>query len=231
MRASALHDLHLARVPDGAGWIAAAGMPMPAAFPNEGDPATLALADASHWQRAGVKGPGAAAFLEALGLPVPAQPNRWTPLPRGGLIARLGLTEFFIEDAGAIARLIANAPATIGVYPVPRADTALVLTGRDANEVLLQTCNINFKALERMAGQLALTSMAGVGVLIIPQHAKSGADDIPLYRIWCDPSYGPYLYRTLLGIVEELGGGPVGMTGLDHLAPSPSDNIQPTGNP
>jgi sarcosine oxidase subunit gamma len=91
----------------------------------------------------------------------------------------------------------------------------------------LQTCNVNFAALDLGAQELALTSMAGVSVLVIPQRAGS----IPLYRIWCDPSYGPYLYRTLLGIVEELGGGPVGMTGLALLAPLPSASIAITRNP
>lgn len=222
MRISALHDLHLARVPDNAAWTSVAGMRLPAAFPNQAASDTLALADASHRTRAGVKGPGAAAHLAALGLPVPAEPNRWVPTSNGGLIARLGLTEFFVEDEGTASNRLAAAPVPAGVYTVPRADTALVLAGQGANEVLLQTCNINFKAIEGSTGELVLTSMAGVGVLVIPQHAG----DISLYRIWCDPSYGPYLYRTLLGIVEELGGGPLGvdgLAGLDRLAPMSSD--------
>ena len=226
MRTSALHDLHWARVPDTAGWTLIAGMRLPAQFPNEADPGTLALADASHRTRVGVKGPGAAAHLAALGLPIPPQPNRWASLSNGGLIARLGLTEFFVEDDGAIRSQIA-APMAAGVYGVPRADTALVLAGQGANEVLLQTCSVNFNAMERSSGELALTFIAGVAVLIIPQYTG----DLPLYRIWCDPSYGPYLYRTLLGIVEELGGGPVGISGLDRLAPTPSDPTPTTRDP
>jgi len=227
MRTSALHDLHLSRVPDMSGWTSVAGMRLPAAFPNQADPAALALADASHRARAGVKGPGAAAYLAALGLPVPAEPNRWVAISNGGLIARLGLTEFFVEDDGSASRQIGAVPVPAGVYPVPRTDTALVLAGQGAIEVLLQTCNINFNALDGSSGELVLTSMAGVGVLVIPQRAG----DISLYRIWCDPSFGPYLYRTLLGIVEELGGGPLGvdgLAGLDSPAPTPS---APNPNP
>jgi sarcosine oxidase subunit gamma len=34
--------------------------------------------------------------------------------------------------------------------------------------------------------------------------------DVPAYRLWCEPSYGEYLFAALLEIVHELGGGPVG---------------------
>ena len=37
---------------------------------------------------------------------------------------------------------------------------------------------------------------------------------IPAFQIWCDPSYGPYLWETLLEIVREKGGGPVGMSSV-----------------
>ena len=188
MRTSALHDRHLERVADAASWVDAGGMRLPRAYPNEGDPARLALADASHLFRAGVKGPQAAELLLTLNLPVPAKPNHWLPLPQGGIVARVGLSEFFLEDRGDTVARLAGAcqglPA--GVYPVLRADTALVLCGHQANEVLLQTCNVDFRAIE--AGAIALTSMAGVAVLVIAQHASK----IPIYRIWCDPSYGPY---------------------------------------
>jgi hypothetical protein len=65
--------------------------------------------------RHGCKGPGAAAWLESLGLPIPPAPNSWLPLDGGGLIARLGFTEFLIEgpDALIAPRRRARGPACI----------------------------------------------------------------------------------------------------------------------
>ena len=34
------------------------------------------------------------------------------------------------------------------------------------------------------------------------------------YRIWCDGTYGAYLWDTLLEIAIELGGGAVGLTAV-----------------
>ena len=220
MRTSALHHLHLQRATNATAWSIVGDMRLPRAFPRES--ASLAIADASHLRRTGLKGPQAATQLAALGLPVPPRPNTWLPLAGSGLIARLGLTEYLVEDDGSRTAGMTSASDAAGAYPVMRADTALVLAGPHAGEVMLQTCNVNFATLQR--GELALTSMAGVSVLVIPLRFAQA----PLIRIWCDPSYGPYLYRTLLGIVEELGGGPIG---ADRLAPMLTDSIHSTENP
>lgn len=146
--------------------------------------------------RAGVKGPGAAAWLAALDLPVPRAPNSWLPLP-GGLIARLGLAEFLVEGPAA-AKLAA--PLAPGVYPVLRQDTALVLKGARLNELLLETCSVDFRALDLAARPVVLTSMAGVGVTVIP--GEEGG--MPCCRIWCDGTYGEWFFETLTGVAGEL---------------------------
>lgn len=214
MRTSALHSLHLDRTAAVAAWSEMEGMVMPARYHQEADAAVLGLGDASWPRRSGIKGPAAAGHLESLGFPLPAQPNLWLPLPgaSGGLIARLGLTEYLLEADDKACKPLQAVPPPPGAYPVLRSDTALVLSGKLASEVLLQTCSIDFTAVNTERGELVLTSMTGVPVLVIPLLAGP----VPLYRIWCDPSYGPYLYRTLLSIVEELGGGPLG---VDQLAP------------
>ncbi|MCE2969020.1 MAG: hypothetical protein LW847_02120 [Burkholderiales bacterium] len=93
------------------------------------------------------------------------------------------------------------------LYPVLRADCALVLAGPLANDLLVQVCNVDFAPLARAAtandGPLALTQMVGVSVTVVPQRR---ADDL-LYRIWCDPSFGPYLKTTLQDIADELNAG------------------------
>jgi sarcosine oxidase subunit gamma len=195
-------------------------MRVPKSFGAEGDPGQLALADLSCLIRAGLKGPGAAAWLRERGAPVPPRPNSWGMLGSGGIVARLAETEFFLEDAPG-ERLAADLAQALGsgarsVYPVVRQDVALALLGARAREVLLETCNVDFDALDAQRGDLALTSMVGVSVLVIP-HVRDG---VPEFGIWADPTFGPYLWETLLEIVEEHGGGPVG---LAHLHPEASD--------
>jgi sarcosine oxidase subunit gamma len=154
------------------------------------------IADVSRMARAGVKGPGAAAWLAALGLPVPASPNTWLPF-EDGLIARLGLTEFLVEGTGS-GRL--SAPLAHGVYPVLRQDTALVLKGERLNDLLLEICSVDFQALNPAAHPVALTSMAGVAVVAVPD-AENGT---PSIRLWCDSTWGAWFAETLGSVASEL---------------------------
>lgn len=184
---------------------------MPQASPvnPEGNMPAVALADLSALGKTGLKGPAAAAWLEGHGIPVPQQYNSWLPLPQGGLIARLAVSEFFIEDApgGITASGLAHElePAVAGVWPVLRQDAGIALAGDRVAELLAQTCSFNFAALGPNDRTAVMTSMAGVAVLAI----RGSHLDAPCYRIWCDPTYAPYLWDTLAGIAVELGGGVV----------------------
>lgn len=175
--------------------------------------ATLGIADLSCLWRHGLKGPRSVDWLEAQGIAVPAV-NSWAPLADGGLIARLGKTEFMLEDgltgntARHIQSLLADRPD--GVYPVLRQDAAFALTGAALQQLLRQTCSFNFKTLDAASRPLVLTTMVGVPVTILPQATSDGM----LYRMWCDSTYGEYLWRTLLDIAHELDGGAIG---LNHL--------------
>lgn len=182
--------------------------------------ASAGVCDLSALTRTGLKGPGAAAWLAAHGVPVPAEPNAWVPLPGGGLIARLARTEFLIEDDldGDLApRLAAELRAGLeGVTPVRRQDCALALLGERIGELLVQACNVDFAAQDPAARIVTLTLMVGVSVTVLRRDAGRHA----CHRIWCDATSGPYLWETLSGIAEELGGGPVGASVL--LAPFPT---------
>ena len=156
----------------------------------------IVFENVSRTPRAGVKGPGASTWLAALYLPVTRTPNSWLPLP-GGLIARLGLAEFLVEGPEA-AKLAA--PLAPDVYPVLRQDTALVLKGARLNDLLLETCSVDFSALDLAARPVVLTSMAGVGVTAVP-----GDDNgVPCIRLWCDGTYGEWFIETLAGVACEL---------------------------
>lgn len=171
----------------------------------------LSLRDASLFARYGCKGPAAAQWLANQGYPIPPQPNQLAALPQGGRILRLGVTEFLVEtDAAAVAALYA-APRVPGLYPVLRQDACFVLRGAQLPSLLLQTCNVNFAALDLSLSPVVLTSMVGVSVTVLPGNNNG----VPCYRVWCDGSYGPYLWQTLLAIAEELGGG---AAGVEHPA-------------
>jgi sarcosine oxidase gamma subunit len=166
--------------------------------------AALWLDQPARRRRFGVKGPRAAEVLKALGLNVPAKPNTWSPLrsedrdDSPNVIGRLGNTEFFIEeqdDAAGIAGLETRLASEPGAYPVLREDFAVVLGGARAHEALAEVCNVDFSALPLAQKPVVMTLITGVAVLVLPQQGN--------YRIWCDPSFGPYLRETLAEVVSD----------------------------
>lgn len=182
-----------------------------------GDPAgeaaqarVLGVADVSCQRRWGGKGPGAAAWLAGRGLPVPETPNTWAPLAQGGRVLRLGRSEFLVEGPADPLEALCLAEPGVRVYPVLRQDAALMLQGEALPSLLAQVCSVNFASLDLAARPVVLTSMAGVTVTVLPGTAGG----LPQYRLWCDGTYGPYLWRTLTAIAAELGGGPVGLDAL-----------------
>lgn len=182
---------------------------MTALFAMEGDEtkaASVGIADLSFLNRFGVKGAGAAAWLESCGIPIPDRPNSWLPLD-SGLVTRLGINEFLIEESSsAPLRGSDRQQLPAKVYAVLRQDAAIALCGEAVNKLLLQSCNINLRALNLSEHPLVITSMVGIAVQIVPMEC----DGQVIYRIWCDGTFGPYLWKTLLEIAEELGGGAIG---------------------
>jgi sarcosine oxidase, subunit gamma len=171
---------------------------------------TLQRRKARH--RFGLKGPRAEEWLAERGVVVPTAPNTWavsgetTVLDDALLAARLGTGEFFLEDCvgGITLSGIEPAPETHppGVYPVLREDAAFLLFGEGSHDVLAQVCNVNFADLQLDSRPVIMTLMIGVAVLVVPQNA--GAER--RYRIWCDPTFAPYLGESLGTVVSECGG-------------------------
>lgn len=219
--------------PTAATWRTLADMPTLWNTPTDAHREILGIADLSFLPRFGVKGAIAADWLAQQGLPIPPQPNSWLALPQGGIIARLGLTEFLVEDGfgddpnfanGIVARLhLANQSPPSKVYPVLRQDLAIALCGAALPDLLQQTCNVNFQALNLGDRPVILTSMIGVSVVVIPGDRQG----IPFYRLWCDNTFGTYLWTTLLAIAQELGGDLIGAGAL----PPPANPPEPTHFP
>lgn len=203
------------------------GMPAVLETGDDAGEVPVGLADASCLLRFGLKGPEAPRLLEAHGVELPAQVNSFQRSPSGELTARLGRAEFFLEDPPCGTRIaeLQRAALAPGVYPVPRQDAAFVLFGARAERVLAQTTNFDTRMLCREASQAVLTLMAGVSVLLVG-YELGGA---PRFRIWCDPSFGPYLCTTLLGIVREEGGRATGL--LAALGQPPERTASPEAAP
>jgi sarcosine oxidase, subunit gamma len=195
----------------------------------------LALKLSRQRGRLGLKGPRAAEWLVAQGIVLPMVPNTWTHSEPGSaadalLVARLGTGEFFLEEGMAGTTLKRISPSLDehppGVYPVLREDWAFDLGGERVHDVLAQVCNVNFAALSLDSNPLIMTLMIGVAVLVVPQRRADaqgrpaehgGPAEHPepaerLYRIWCDPTFGPFLSESLGAVVSECGGSHTGVS-------------------
>jgi hypothetical protein len=168
----------------------------------------LALCDASALPKLGVKGPGAEQWLRGQGAQVPAGIYDTCPLVDGGLIARSGSTDFFLEGgtrAGEFSRLSAAlATPSPGVYRVVREDATFLLAGDRSTQILAHLCSLDFQTAQPR--RLILTRAYGINCGILPDSA----DDLPCYRFWVGPTFAVSFWELLTEIIEELGGRVVG---------------------
>lgn len=207
-RASPMHALHVAKQPT---WGTLEGVRVVSQFADESEHSAsiLGIADASAFTRVGLKGPGAPDWLRSQGIAVPPNANQWMPLGTNGLIARLGRTEFLIEDQTLTPTIVSLRQSLReridSVYPVPRSDCALCLVGNRVNELFVQTCNVDFAAQRASDQVVTLTQMIGVSVTVLHEASHHR------WRIWCDGTFGPYFWETLVEIGKELEGGAIGL--------------------
>ena len=178
-----------------------------------------AVAVLSARARFGLKGPEAAAWLQARGVDLPAGVNTWAGQSDGALVARLGRSEFLIADGPVAGRSAGLAEAlgdgTDGCWPVLRSDACLLLAGERVPELLAQTCNVDLRITDPAARAVTMTSVAGVAV------TAAVAQSAPAWRValWHDPSFATYLHDTLGAIAAELGGGPCALAALETTGP------------
>ncbi|WP_438970679.1 sarcosine oxidase subunit gamma [Methylophaga sp.] len=169
----------------------------------------LGICDVSNLSRFGVKGPNATDWLKAKNITLPATTNSWTAQNSGSLVMRLGNTEFLVEDQpenGLSQSLNETAVNESGVHKVVRNDAAFIVSGELTSTLFSEVCAIDLSGDALEDNRLVMTVIAGVSATMLKQELNGQA----VYRIWCDGTYGPYVWKTLLGIIEELGGGPVG---------------------
>ena len=166
----------------------------------------LGLCDRGPVEKLGVKGPGAAAWLQGRNLPVPDAIYDLSPREARVQVVRSGFDEFVLRADNAEVRdelraVLADGPA--GVYPFEHESAVFALTGRRAREVLAQTCAVNFA--EPPDGRIIYTRLAGATCAVIPQCG----DPVPHYELWVDHATAPYLWQTLREIVKACEGSVV----------------------
>ncbi len=172
----------------------------------------LGLCDLSALTKLGLKGRGAADVLRSAGITPP--PNRYdtASLQDGGLIIRTDTNEFLLEEGvtgSTVAKLLRELRQSPKADPllVERTDAAFVLTGSRANEVLRQTCGMNFSdTTAAPLNRLVMSRIAAVSCAILP--TLDGPT--PRFRLWLDPSFAISLWESLEEIVHDLGGHVVG---------------------
>jgi sarcosine oxidase subunit gamma len=152
---------------------------------------------ASEMPRFGLKGPAAADWLTGQNIALPSQPNTWLGLAERGVVLRLGRGEYLLE--GAVAKQLESVwqDGTPGLYRVPRYDAAFVLDSKKSHSLLQEICALDTRP-EAMVGKVLMTFAAGISVILLCDMQG----DSPVYRLWCDATYGDYMQTTLQEILE-----------------------------
>ena len=162
-------------------------------FAKEG----LIIKDISNAEKFGIKGKGAEEFLKSQGVKLPEKYNT-AVIDNDKIIMRLGISEYLLEGVG-VSKFY-DLPKPAQAYQVLRQDCCLLLEGEAIYKILSQSCAIDFVKANAKDLPLFLTSMVGVGVTILLSEEAG----LPKVRIYCDPTYGAYLFKTLLEIGGDL---------------------------
>jgi len=177
------------------------------------------ICDVSCLQRFGVKGPQAAQWLEQRNIAPPAGNNSWATSGSGegtSLVLCLGSSEFLIEQQlnntsnGLPDDRSLSQPIAAGVYRVQRNDAAFILSGSRIQDLLSELCLLDLREQALAGDAVVMTQVAGVSATLLrqPSPGKHGG---MVFRLWCDGSYGAYMWQTLTQLAGELGGGAVGL--------------------
>lgn len=154
--------------------------------------------------RFGVKGPNAKKWLNDQGIETPEIANTWLKTALGVLVLRLGTSEFLLEDSANgsyCAELYMKANEALqGVYPVARFDASFALSGPASLDLLSEVCSLDLRPSVLPNDAVLMTQVAGISATILLQTL----DEKPVYRIWCDGTYGEFMSDVLQEIACEV---------------------------
>jgi sarcosine oxidase, subunit gamma len=172
----------------------------------------MGVTDVSCFAKFGIKGPKAADWLAKQGIKTPDEINAWVEGAPGSLVLRLGGSEFLVEDqlSGNACEALSsfNQANTAGAYQVARTDAAFILSGSQVLNLLSELCVLDLRDKALGSNAIVMTQVAGISATLM-RESLTGEQ---VYRIWCDASYGPYMWEMLIEVAKELGGGAVGLT-------------------
>ena len=158
----------------------------------------MTLSLANDLPRFGVKGRAAADWLKLQGIVLPPQPNAWLAQDDQSRILRLGRSEFMIEGPAAEKLQSTWLGDQPDLFRVPRYDAAFVLSGQETRSLLQEICALDTRPTI-MKNQVLMTLAAGISVTLICE-ANAIA---PVYRLWCDATYGEYMHHILQEILTQ----------------------------
>ncbi|MBA3696222.1 MAG: sarcosine oxidase subunit gamma [Methylotenera sp.] len=170
----------------------------------------LGITDVSCFERYGIKGPQASKWLADHELAIPSNPNSWALSNQKDLVLRLGSSEFLIEDQldDVASKKLADITRVEGLYPVVRADAAFILSGSEVLNLFSELCSLDLRDSSLLANDVVMTQVAGISAIVMRQNLNGEQ----VYRLWCDGTYGSYMWEMLLEVAVELGGGAVGLS-------------------
>lgn len=161
-----------------------------------------ALADLSGCDRHGVKGKGAASWLNSIGVELPSRPNRLLEREDGLIVARYGETEFAFADfrdepSGAVDELrrALERDRPDGCFSVPRRDgqAAFGLTGGAVIGGLSAVCPADLRPGAFGPGDVLQTLCAGVSA----QLWNLSRGDATRVVVICDSSVARHQWAAL----------------------------------
>ncbi|MGQ0658520.1 MAG: hypothetical protein ACT4NU_10580 [Chromatiales bacterium] len=185
----------------------------------------LGLTDLSPLRRVGFKGPGAAEWLGALDVSVPAV-NRAARQADGSLVLRLGANDIMIvTDLASSASLperllqawdaLENPPREPRGFPVPRQEGFcwFALTGSRADAVMAKLCGVDLRAHKFADGEIAQTSVARLSAVV----ARNDIGNTHAYYLYADSASAEYWWDCFIDAMREFAGRPVGLVALRAL--------------
>jgi sarcosine oxidase subunit gamma len=103
---------------------------------------------------------------------------------------------------------------TEGFYPVARRETHawFLLTGTAAASALSKLCAIDLRVHKFPELQVAQTSVAAVGTVIL----RKSWGETPAFHLLVDTTSTTYLWRELLEAIGEYGGAAVGLHAIQQ---------------
>ena len=205
---SPLHRWHEAHCAD---WCLLGETPLPRQFTDPDEErltaGQLALCDLSGLPLLEAKGPGAANWLVARDLPVPAAIYEGTSTGEEGWITRTGSEEFLLRGApgSELSELAGSTPAG-EVLITRRQDAIFLVAGSRIGELMAQTCGLDYDSLPHE--RTHLSRVAGVSCGLVKDQLRG----MPVCWLWLDSSYALYLWEQLAQIIGDLEGKIVGVS-------------------